>query len=136
MHNKLYRLFIIDPQFRMKFIIFLIILSGLGWQSFVLKQKGKDLVKIKAEQALVVKTAEMHEALSGNNSHKFTPMPSTPFNLQGITMIHETYIALIDGKAHKEGDLLNNYTIQQITKNTVSLEDKETKAIKQLYLIH
>ncbi len=139
MPNKFIRFFILESQFRFKFIILIIAVMIMALQFKTNQLQKKQLRQIKMEQALVMRIPEMERIIQANTVRTMAEtrpkvqVTKVEFVLEGIRIQDGTSYALIDGIICEEGDVLGDYIVVKITRDSVILEDKSTQEVKELH---
>ena len=138
MQNKYLRFFIIEPQFRLRFLAFAFLMFILSFQLRELLWQQQQLSSLKRQKDALVYQREMNnkiqqEQIMGQKSSVEPALEDTPFILEGISFKKGVWYALINGTIVKSGDTISNYNIIDIKKNLVILENKTTKSSRQLY---
>lgn len=141
MGTKILRYCIVELHFRLKIIalvVLAVILSVQIWYSGVQNER---LNVVRAEKAMVERIGDMEEMLSTKAQLEAFQKEDTgalvdvkPTKISGIAMQRGVPSVLIDGTVYSEGSSFGDYVIVKITKEIITLVNKRTKAIKNLYV--
>ena len=133
--NKFFRFFIIEHSFRMIFLITFVLLAILPEEKKYLTRVAADYRKVKTESDLVKELPAMQEVINQRIAQEIQAVvpASTPDDIKKNlvlrgTMVHgDKALALINDKVCKKGDVINGYTILEVSNQRVQIEDNITK---------
>jgi hypothetical protein len=136
MHNKFVRFLLFEPQFRIRALIFLAFVVLITIQLKILQAQRKHVLNLQAEKSLVLRTAEMENAIQVKMGKLMVDeeQPEVLISkLRGVMVQKEgaPYV-LIDDTIYNEGDALGDYTIVSIMKGSTVLINKLTNEVKNL----
>ena len=141
MGTKILRYCIVESEFRFRFILLVVLLSALFAQAWYRGVQTERLKTFQAEKALVDRVGDMEEMLRTRakleairKQDDGTLADVRPTKISGIAMQQGVPSVLIDGTVYSEGSTFGDYVIVKITKEMITLINKETKAIKNLYV--
>ena len=141
MNNKLIRYCIIEPECRLRFaalVILGIILIGQLWYRGVQVRRAGTLqtelalVERIGDMEKVIRTQERLEAFINEQDMNFGDVK--PTKISGFAMQKGAPSVLVDGTVYSEGSSFGEYVIVKITKKMITLVNKKTNAIKNLYV--
>lgn len=138
LRNKIFRIFFIEPQFRMRaelfFIFFVIFMIQLG----ILYSQEKKLSTLRDQKLLVVRIGEMERVTSAKNTRKAAQQAprGRQYNLTGTMINNGVPYAMIDDLVYGVGDVIGDFTVLSIANDTVLLENKATTQTMTLFLVY
>ena len=141
MNNKFIRYCIVETKCRLKIaalVVLIIVMIG-QW-----RYRGAQIEKFTALQtefALVGRVGNMEEKLrtrgrmeAFRNEENIDLANIKPKKISGIAMQKGVPSVLVDGTVYSEGSTYGEYIIVKITKKMITLVNKKTNAIKNLYV--
>ena len=136
--NKLIRFIIVEPHFRLQSIMFIIFAVVTILQLKTIQLQAKQLKQMKSEKEMIARIPDMEKKLmastlqTGKGARPQIQIKGGEFVLRGTSIRDGIPCALIDGTVYKEGDSIGDYTVVKITRDSVVLENRLTKKIKNL----
>lgn len=125
----------------MRLSIFIALVAVLFAQMWYRGGQIKRLNALQSEFALVDRLGEMEKMLKTRermealrNGETVDLQAVNPMKIDGFAMQSGVPSVLVDGTVYSEGSAFGEYVIVKITKDMVTLENKKTKAIKNLYV--
>lgn len=141
MGTKILRYCIIESECRARIValvVLAIIMMGQVWY------RGKQIERVRtfqAKGALVAHLGDMEEMLSTRAQLEAFRQEENvdltnvrPTKISGIAMQRGVPSVLVDGTVYSEGSSFGEYVIVKITKEIITLVNKRTNAIKNLYV--
>ena len=139
--DKIIRFIVIEPQFKIRVGLFIILLFTIFILSQLLANKKTTLKKTIDDKKLVESIPRMEAIIQG----KIRPTPvarpkveikreQKVFKLDGISYFEGVPYAVINDEVYKVGDLINNHSVYEIKDDYVVLKHRFTGAIRELYL--
>jgi len=130
------RFLFIEPAFRLRlFSLFAIFVLSVLLLKLVLLS-DKTYHQVKTEKALAIQLTDLERKIQANTVQTVTSENPTvkkiEFVLEGTSIRDGVLTALIDDTVYTVGDSMGEYVVTEITKNSTSLEHRETKEIKKL----
>ena len=128
--GKLIRFIKFERQLQLSLLCAAVLLGLFMFQCRALKKLEVRLKKVRAEKQLVLKIDDMRKTIA---SKKIKPVGKAVVKqkeklmLQGTVLKGKLYHALINGLIYKKGDIVGDYRVIDIHKNSVVLENKLTK---------
>ena len=138
--NKYFRILLVEPQYRVKVGLFCILSLVVFSEVLILAHGNKQLDKLMAEKMLVMRIDAMERALSfsdvraANRLMTKTAAGEPQYRLRGITISNGVPYAIIDKLVYAEGDIIGEYRIVKITRDSVLLENKSANKMRNLLL--
>jgi len=141
MDNKFIRYCIVEPECRLRFAAFVALIVIIAAQLWYRDKQVRHINIFREEKALVEKIDNMKETLRMRarlkDFRKGEDIGLTdirPAKINGFAMQKGTPSVLVDGMVYSEGSLFGEYVIVKITKEMITLVNKKTNAIKNLYV--
>ena len=137
--TKLIRFIIVEPHFRLQSTLFIIFAVVAILQLKTIQSQAKQLKQIKLEKEMIARIPDMEKKLmasairAGGKTRPQIQMRGGAFVLRGTSTQDGIPRALIDETVYREGDSIGDYTVLQIAKDSVVLENKLTKETKNLH---
>ncbi len=141
MGSKILRYCIVESELRIKIIalaVLAVIMTGQLWYRGVqiervgIFQVQKALVGRIGNMEEILNTRAQLEAFRNEEAVDLSSVKAT--KISGIAMQKGVSSVLIDGTVYSEGNSFGDYVIVKITKEIITLVNKRTKAIKNLYV--
>ena len=121
-----------------KVVVILLLVIIMLVLTFSLRMQQKQVDTVRKEQELVGKIGDMQKALKDKTGLNVTPgMVSGSdkvYVLEGVMKRADGDFALINGTVYKDGSLIDEYAVWEITVDTVVLRNKKTKLKRILHL--
>ena len=141
MGNKILRYCIVESECRVRIIALTalaIIMIGQLWYRGVQVERVRVFQK---EKAFVERLGDMEEILNTRaqlaafrKEENIDLTNVRPTKISGIAMQRGVPSVLVDGTVYSEGSSFGEYVIVKITKEIITLVNKRTNAIKNLYV--
>ena len=144
--TKILRLMVYELPFLLRTLIIFIGFGIVALELKVVQEQSRQYAQINNEKALVMRIPEMEKTIRAHTIRVMAveaehpnPQPQVQiakieFDLQGTSIKDGVPYALIDERIYKEGDMLGDYTVTEITRGSVKLENPLTKETKNLLL--
>ena len=139
--NKFLRYCMVEPRCRSRIVIFcalIVVILGQVWYRGV---QVKKLSTLREEETLIAHVKDMERTLriktmmKGYNNQQDDPLAGVQFTkISGIAMQEGVPSVLIDGTVYSEGSSFGDFVIVKITEKLITLVNKKTNAIKNLYV--
>ncbi len=130
------RFLIVEPAFRLRLfsLLALCVLAIFLFKLVLLSDQGYH--KVKTEHDLALKLSDLEKKIQANTIQTAATDAATvkkvEFVLEGTSIRDGVLTALIDDTVYTVGDSMGEYVVTEITKNSTTLEHRETKEIKKL----
>jgi hypothetical protein len=118
--------------------VLIAVILGQIWYRGV---QDKKLSTLKEEEVLIAHVKDMERTLrtkammKGYNNQQDDPLVGVQFTkISGIAMREGVPSVLIDGTVYNEGSSFGDFVIVKITEELITLVNKKTNAIKNLYV--
>ena len=141
MGNKILRYCVVESEFRARIIVFMVLMIIMIGQIWYRGGQIERLGILQAQKAMVGRVGDMEEVLSTRAQlEAFRKEESVdltniqPTKISGFAMQRGIPSVLVDGTVYSEGSSFGEYIIVKITKEMITLVNKRTNAMKNLYV--
>ena len=125
---KYIRFLFLEPHFKWRIFIFVILVVMLSLQSNFLAKQNATL------KAMVATIEMKRKDLQNKRQVRDKPVAvqETQYILRGVSEFDGIHYAVINKEIYARGDTIGHYVVKQITSNCVILEDKTTQKLRKL----
>lgn len=141
MGSKILRYCIVESEFRIKIIALVVLAAIMTGQVWYRGVQIERVGTFQVQKAMVERISDMKEMLSTRaqleafqKEENIDLTNIRPTKISGIAMQRGVPSVLVDGTVYSEGSSFGEYVIVKITKEIITLVNKRTKAIKNLYV--
>jgi len=141
MDNKFVRFCIVEPKCKLRLAILFVLVALIISQFWYSKAQAKQLTEYQMKETLIARITDMEKELKTKaqleafRNDSDGELGNVSFSkISGIAMKAGTPSVLIDSTVYSEGDSFGEYVIVKITSKQITLVNKRTNAIKNLYV--
>ncbi len=132
--KNIVQLLLRESPFRNRLIVLFLLIVLAAFQVFSIKATAKEISVLKEENEWQLKLASAPK--QKKEVKKAAPKPEIPrkeYNLEGMTEKDGMFHALINGDIYKQGDEIDQYTVNNITTYSATLVSETHNETRMIY---